>query len=333
MRMSRRPVGEQRVLRGTGLAVAAREAGDPLAGGARSISSGLVDRRRLAARAGDGVGLEVDLKLVLGDRPLPWRAAVDRRQHRDRALFQQLAGLDVAVGGVADQPLRAPPLGLLVDERSGLVAVVLVGRRDRDRGQERRLGRGGGVELGAGEAPRRGRAAVAHLGVMGGDDRPRPATPAQARHLVVFVLELLADDLAQQPRSLGVRRQLVVLLDRFKRAHGVPCHRGQQLHAGGPVVPVAVRLLPPARVVEAKPRAGLRAAGLDRVEQPSDPERTSVAVSWTAAAPSIAVESTICSASPSIRPSPLASSSERSKTSRPMPWSSSRARKRTRPVG
>jgi hypothetical protein len=53
---------------------------------------------------------------------------VDRRQHRYRAFLELLAGLDVAVGGVADQPLRAPPLGLLVDERSGVVAVVFVRR-------------------------------------------------------------------------------------------------------------------------------------------------------------------------------------------------------------
>jgi hypothetical protein len=52
---------------------------------------------------------------------------VDRREHRDLALFEQLAGLDVAVGGVADQPLGAAPFGLLVDERSCVVAVVLVG--------------------------------------------------------------------------------------------------------------------------------------------------------------------------------------------------------------
>jgi hypothetical protein len=53
---------------------------------------------------------------------------VDRREHRDRALLELFAGLDVAVGGVADQPLGAPPLGLLVDERCGVAAVVLVGR-------------------------------------------------------------------------------------------------------------------------------------------------------------------------------------------------------------
>jgi hypothetical protein len=44
---------------------------------------------------------------------------------------------------------------------------------------------------------------VAHLGVVGGDDLPRPAASAWARDLVVVDLELLADNLAQQPRRLG----------------------------------------------------------------------------------------------------------------------------------
>jgi hypothetical protein len=50
---------------------------------------------------------------------------VHRGEHRDLALPKPLAGLDVAVGGVADQPLRGPPGGLLVDERFDVVAVVL----------------------------------------------------------------------------------------------------------------------------------------------------------------------------------------------------------------
>ena len=54
------------------------------------------------------------------------------------------------------------------------------------------------------------------------------------------------------------------------------------------------------------------------------PERTSVAVSCTAAAPSIGVESRICSARPEISPSSVASSSERSNTSRSLPCNSSR---------
>jgi hypothetical protein len=50
-------------------------------------------------------------------------------------------------GGVADHPGRAPLLGLLVDQRAGVVAVVLVSGRERDRGQKRRLGVGRRVDL------------------------------------------------------------------------------------------------------------------------------------------------------------------------------------------
>src|SRR5439155_8394480 len=99
------------------------------------------------------------------------------------------------VGGVADHPLRAPLLRLLVDERSHLVTVVLVAGRERDRGQDRRLARGYRVQLVASEAPRRRLAAVAHLGIVGGEDlAPAPST-AHARHLVVGDLKLLTDDL------------------------------------------------------------------------------------------------------------------------------------------
>jgi hypothetical protein len=51
---------------------------------------------------------------------------MNRREHRDRALLELLADLDIAVGGGADHPLRTPLFRLLVNERSRLVTVVLV---------------------------------------------------------------------------------------------------------------------------------------------------------------------------------------------------------------
>ena len=51
---------------------------------------------------------------------------MDRGEHRDGARLEVLASLNVAVGGVTDHPLRAPLGRLLVDERSRLLAVVLV---------------------------------------------------------------------------------------------------------------------------------------------------------------------------------------------------------------
>ena len=60
--------------------------------------------------------------------------------------------------------------------------------------------------------------------------------------------------------------------------------------------------------------------------------RTSVTVSWIAAAPSIGVESTICSTEPFNNPSSVASSNERSKTIRSLPCNNSRARNLTRLV-
>src|SRR5919108_6034983 len=129
-----------------GLAVASRELGNPLtdrASAKRSLAirPGLVDRRGLALGAGDRVGLKVDRERLLGDRPVLWRGAVDRREHRDRALLELLADLDVAVGGVPDHPLRMTLAWLLVNQGPGVLAVVLVRRRERDRGQDRRLGR------------------------------------------------------------------------------------------------------------------------------------------------------------------------------------------------
>lgn len=85
---------------------------------------------------------------------------------------------------------------------SRVVAVVLVRRRHRDRGHDRRLGRGRGMQLVAGEAPL-SLAAIAHLGVLGRQDLATAPAGAQARNLVVFDLELLADELAQQPDRLG----------------------------------------------------------------------------------------------------------------------------------
>lgn len=90
---------------------------------------------------------------------------MDRCQHLDLAALELLPGFDVAVGGVADHPRRPPRDWLLVEERAGVVAVVLVCGRERDRGQDRRVGRRRGVDLLAGEGTGRDLAAVAHLGV------------------------------------------------------------------------------------------------------------------------------------------------------------------------
>src|SRR4051812_48795062 len=91
----------------------------------------LVDLCGLALRAGDRVLVEVDVEFVLGERVRAARGgAVQAGEHSDSALFELLADFDVAVGGVADDPCRAPRLGLLVDERAGVVAVVLVAGGD-----------------------------------------------------------------------------------------------------------------------------------------------------------------------------------------------------------
>ena len=261
---------------------------------------------------------------------------MDRRQHRERALVELFARLDVAVGGVADHPGRAPSLRLLVDERAGVLAVVLVSRRERDRGQERRLGIGGGVELVAGEGAGGAAAGVAHLGILGGDDPAAPAAAAGARELAVARLELLADDLAQEARRRRdalVAARLAVLLDRPQRPRGVERQLAQELHPRGLVPPVAARLSARLSAVEAQPAESPSAASGSAASTASislrSAERTGVAVSWTAAAPGIGVESRICSAGPEIGPSSVASSSERSNTSRSLPCSSSRARKRT----
>ena len=100
----------------------------------------LVELRRLALRAAHGVAVQVDLEGVLGNRVLAvWGGGMQPGQHADLALLELLADLDVAVGGIADHPPRAPRLGLLVDQPGGVVAVVLVAGRDGDRGQHRRV--------------------------------------------------------------------------------------------------------------------------------------------------------------------------------------------------
>jgi len=260
--------------------------------------------------------------------------------HRDRALRELLAGLDVAIRGVANHPSRSPLFGLLVDQRAGVLAVVLVAGRDRDRGHDRHVDGDGRVQLVAGERPRGGLASMAHLRIVRREDLARAAGTAGPRDVLVVDLELLADDLAQQARRLAhalVRDQRIVAFDGLQCPGGVACDLDQQRRPRVSVFPITHGLDAGAGVVKASTRPSRRAArgslALTASISLRTAAQTSVTVSWTAAAPSIGVESRICSTGPAINPSSPASSSERSNTSRSLPCSKSRARKWTKLVG
>lgn len=110
-----------------GLAVAAGEARNASAVGDRPAAAELVDGCRVTLRAGDRLGLEIDGEAVLvQDLLLDRSGGVQGREHADGALLESLADLDVAVGGITDDLCWAPPLGLLLDQRGGVMPVVLV---------------------------------------------------------------------------------------------------------------------------------------------------------------------------------------------------------------
>jgi hypothetical protein len=138
-----------------------REAGPALPGGLDA------DRGDPARGAGDGAGLEVDLEVALVDAALAARRLGRRRKHLDPVLGELGSDRAGAVGGVAEQALRAARLGLRADQRLGLRSVRLVGRRHLDGGDQRlvRVGRGG-VQLEAVEALVAGLAPVAHPRVV-----------------------------------------------------------------------------------------------------------------------------------------------------------------------
>ena len=93
--------------------------------------------------------------------------------------------------------------------------------------------------------------------------------PVNWERRIVCERKLLADDLAQDARRLDDRRrrqQLLVRLDRSQRPLGIACHLAQQLQASIPLLPIALRLHPRPRIVEAKPAAEL--LGSLRVHEP-----------------------------------------------------------------
>ena len=65
---------------------------------------------------------------------------------------------------------------------------------------------------------------------MRGDDLADSTSTAHLRNVVVFDLELLADDLPQQLRRLRDRihrHQLLIGLNSAQRTLGIHCHLGQ----------------------------------------------------------------------------------------------------------
>jgi hypothetical protein len=52
-------------------------------------------------RTGDSVTLQVELEPVIGDRSVLGRGAVNRSEHCDIALLEQLARLDIAISSVS----------------------------------------------------------------------------------------------------------------------------------------------------------------------------------------------------------------------------------------
>jgi hypothetical protein len=80
---------------------------------ARDTRGGRAGRHGVPRRAGDRAGLRVDLEVTLAQPSFGDRRLWHRGEHIDLALGQLAADRAGAIGGVAEQPLRAPVLGLL----------------------------------------------------------------------------------------------------------------------------------------------------------------------------------------------------------------------------
>lgn len=101
------------------------------------------DRGDVSGRAGDVAGVEIDGKVTLVQPAFAARLVMDRGEDLDAAAGELLARRSDAVGGVAEYPRRAALLGLAVDQRADARGVMLAGRRDINRADQR-LGRVGG---------------------------------------------------------------------------------------------------------------------------------------------------------------------------------------------
>ena len=96
-------------------------------------------------------------------------------------------------------------------------------------------------------------AAVTHLRVDGRDDPIGAGAAKKPRHAVLVEVEVLADQLPQQPLGLGhplVGLQFLGLLHRPQRPFGVGGHPAQHPLPRGPLAPAAIRLLRGPGVVE-----------------------------------------------------------------------------------
>ena len=290
----------------------------------------LWDRDHVTLRAGDGASLQVDLELALADPLLANLALWHAGQYLDAALLHVLTGLLIAIRRVTENPIRLQLLRLLVDQLLGLRAVVSARVADLDRGNQRLLAVGDrNVQLEAIKALGLRLAAVADLRIDRRDDPPLPGTAMQPRDAVIVDIEVLTQQLTQEPVSLGdclIIDQPLGLLDRAQRPLGVLRDPGQHPLPLGLDPPATIRLLRRSRYSNSSPSASVRAACSSTVATASisllTPWRTSLTVSGVAAAPSIGVESTICSAGASSIPSPSASRKLLSSASRSLPCNS-----------
>jgi hypothetical protein len=155
------------------------------------------------------------------------------------------------------------------------------------------------------KASLRALASVAHLGVDTRHDPVGPRAVMQPRDPASSTSKSWSINYPQQTR--GVRDARVAehpsgLLDGPQGAFGVLRDAGQPPLALGALTPAAVRLLSWARVVELQAAlqhaGGTGSASTTASSSRRTPWRTSRTVSWVAAAPSIGVESTICSTDP-----------------------------------
>src|SRR4051794_10758321 len=106
-------------------------------------------------------------------------------------------------------------------------------------------------------------AAMAHLGIDDRDDPVGPRSAMQPRDAILVDVEVLADQLAQQPMRLAdalVVEQAIGLLDRLQGALGVLGDTGQH--------PLALAALAPAAIGAFPPGARSRTPAPDRAGRP-----------------------------------------------------------------
>src|SRR5437764_5641728 len=304
----RAPAGGRGALR----AQWARGAGRREVGGT-AAGAGRPDRGGDPARAGHSASAEVDVELVLAEQPARRGRCLGLAAVLDPGLVKPIVERPGAVGIVA---VDARPLGVLgctcarLDRRRLLVARRVVIEKVGDEvfgdagvagvawgyrggGDDLRVRVDRGVALVAIEPARGALVPVPGIRVHGGYHPVLRDPPRDPEHRVQALIQILAQYRGQQRRRLLHRLGQLATIQQREHREPIPGPGGDQLLAGGPVVPVDLRLAVAGVVVPLLSAARSTAASSASVpaSTPRTAERINVTVSIVATASYSGVES------------------------------------------